>query len=200
MLKKALFKLPLHSIIIFNSIKKIYLLDKFDYEKGDKVKLEKEFEKLIDNFYEVERIVGTLEKNPRSYNTDHLVYYNEAHTLKMIAENEGTNQQELSHKMMRTKGATSVMVEKLVKKGFLEKRLGEKDQRSSTLYLTDSGWELHEYHKKYDENRLNGWIHGMDLNLEDLEIANKVIAKAIGYYKKEIYRDGAGLPPEKITI
>lgn len=147
---------------------------------------EKEFERLIDNFYEVERMIGTLEKAPKTYNTDYLLYYNEAHTLQMIAEHEGINQKELSGRMFRTKGATSIMIEKLVKKGLIEKRLGERDQRTCTLYLTEEGRKVHVRHKEYDAKRLDSWIHGMDLSAEELEIANRVIEECLRSYLREI--------------
>ena len=79
--------------------------------------LNDKFSKLIDQFYTIEKVVNDLEKAPRSYGTNQKFYSNETHTLKKIAEHEGISQKELSVKMYRTKGATSVMIEKLLKKG-----------------------------------------------------------------------------------
>ena len=82
--------------------------------------INEKFYKLIDQFYTIEKIVNDLEKSPRNYGTTQKFYSNETHTLKMIAEHEGINQKELSEKMYRTKGATSVMIEKLLKKNSLK--------------------------------------------------------------------------------
>ena len=49
----------------------------------------KEFDELVDSFYDIERILNALEKNPRTYGAENLLYSGEAHTLKISAENEG---------------------------------------------------------------------------------------------------------------
>lgn len=64
----------------------------------------KEFDELVDSFYEIERILNALEKKPRTYGAENLLYSGEAHTLKIIAENEGLTQKALSELMYRTKG------------------------------------------------------------------------------------------------
>ena len=78
--------------------------------------LNDKFSKLIDQFYTIEKVVNDLEKAPRSYGTNQKFYSNETHTLKKIAEHEGISQKELSVKMYRTKGATSVMMKNCSKK------------------------------------------------------------------------------------
>lgn len=135
----------------------------------------KKFGELVENFYEVERVIASLEKEPRSYNTDMLFHSNEVHTLKKIAENEGIGQKELSEMMYRTKGATSVMIDKLVKKGLVVKSFAEDDQRKSVLYLTDKGKEVNERHLQYDKDRLNVLIEGVELTEAELDVANRVI-------------------------
>ena len=70
----------------------------------------------------------------------------EAHTLKMIALNEGISQTELSEQMYRTAGATSVMVDKLVEKGLVHRQRVDGDQRRYLLTLTDRGRLVHASH------------------------------------------------------
>ena len=93
-----------------------------------------EFNKLIQNFYEIERMICSLEKEPKTYNTDQLLYFNEVHTLGKIAQNEGISQKELSHAMYRTKGATSVIINKLLQKGLIEKSSGKGDMRKQSHF------------------------------------------------------------------
>lgn len=144
----------------------------------------KEYNELMDSFYEIERILDALEKKPHTYGAEHLIYSGEAHTLKIIAENEGITQKGLSERMYRTKGATSIMVDKLVKKGLITKSSGRGDQRKNTLYLTDIGKTVNENHLKYDENWISSWFSNMNIPQEDLKITNQVIKKCIEYYRK----------------
>ena len=74
------------------------------------------FTALLDQFYNMERIIAAIEKQPKTYEGVSL-HANETHTLKLIAQFEGISQADLSERMYRTKGATSVAVDKLVKKG-----------------------------------------------------------------------------------
>lgn len=144
----------------------------------------KAFDELVDSFYEIERILNALEKKPHTYGAEHLLYFGEAHTLKFIAENEGLTQKALSEQMYRTKGATSVMVDKLVKKGLVIKSSDRGDQRKNTLCLTEEGKKVNENHLKYDEEWIASWFHSMEISSEQLEITNEVIKKCIEYYKK----------------
>lgn len=144
----------------------------------------KEFDELVDHFYEIERLLNALEKKPHTYGAEHLLYSGEAHTLKIIAENEGLTQKALSELMYRTKGATSIMVEKLVKKGLIIKLSGRGDQRKNSLYLTEEGKKVNQNHLKYDEKWIATWFHSMDLTPEQLATTNEVIKKCTSYYKK----------------
>lgn len=143
--------------------------------------------RLVDNFYEVERMIENIEKEARNYNTSYTLYSNEVHTLKVIAEHEGLSQTELTAMMMRTKGATSVVLDKLVKKGLIIKKPGE-DQRFSQLYLTEKGWKVHNAHLKYDTEYIQPWFNQLDLTGEELEKTSEVLEKIIDYYKNEIYK------------
>ena len=144
----------------------------------------KEFDELVDSFYEIERILNALEKKPRTYGAENLLYSGEAHTLKIIAENEGLTQKALSELMYRTKGATSIMVDKLVKKGLIIKSSGRGDQRKNTLCLTEEGKTVNKNHLKYDEDWITSWFHSMEISPEQLATTNEVIKKCIEYYKK----------------
>ena len=157
----------------------------FDLE--DKMNINEKFSELIDQFYTIEKIVNDLEKTPRSYGTEQKYYSNETHTLKMIAEHEGINQKELSEKMYRTKGATSVMIEKLLKKGLIEKRISDVDSRSHCLYLTEKGKEINECHMQHDTEVLKIWLEDAHFTENELDTATDVLIRCINYYMVKIY-------------
>lgn len=144
----------------------------------------KEFDELINNFYEIERILTAIEKKPRTYGTDQLLHSGEAHTLKAIAENEGITQKDISELMYRTKGATSLMIDKLVKKGLITKSPGQGDQRKTTLYLTEKGKSVNDNHLKYDDAWIATWFQSLQIPREKLIIANNVIKECLENYKE----------------
>ena len=152
----------------------------------------KAFDELIENFYEIEEIVSALERDPKTYNTDQLLFFTEAHTLKKVAENEGISQNELARMMYRTKGTTSVIINKLVSKGLIDKRPGKGDMRRNELFLTEKGWSVNKYHREYDAVKLEQWCRGVSLTEEELKTANLVLQVCLKAYSEIIYREKPG--------
>lgn len=103
----------------------------------------------IEKFYTINRILNDLQKKPHTYASETL-YANEAHTLKLIAQNEGISQSELSDRMFRTKGATSVVVDSLVSRGLVKREREQGNQRRYLLSITERGKEVHDAHIAYD--------------------------------------------------
>ena len=144
----------------------------------------KEAIRLMENLYSVERMVSAMEKEPKHYGTEELLYSNEVHTLKAVAQQEGITQKELTDKMFRTKGATSVMIKKLEKKGLIARREDEKDARVLRLYLTEQGKRVHKCHLEYDEKVIGSWMEELNFSPEEIEGTNQVLEKYIGYGEK----------------
>lgn len=129
----------------------------------------------IDNLYTLSRFFRSAETKPRYYGTDILLYPNEAYTLRAIAECPGTNQTEISQRMHRTKGATSVVVQKLIRKGLAVCKNESIDQRVGCLYATEKGMEVYQLHRDYDNRYLQMISREMNMPLEELELVNKAI-------------------------
>lgn len=130
---------------------------------------------MVDNLYKRGRQSRSLENSPRYYGSDILLYPNEVYTLKAIAQNEGINQTELTKVMFRTKGATSVVVRKLVNKKLVEQRSEEEDLRVSRLYPTQKGLEVYRAHLEYDLKYLDQLADRLNISLDDLITANRVL-------------------------
>ncbi len=144
---------------------------------------------LSDNFFEVGMMTDSLGKKPHRYGSDHILYSNEVHTLKMIAKREGINQKELSRLMMRTKGATSVMIDKLVSKGLVEKVEDKNDKRVCSLYLTDMGRKVNLFHCEYDLKIASEWVKYTDVTNEDIDITNRTLEKIIKFYRENYFSE-----------
>lgn len=149
----------------------------------------KEAIRLVENLYTAERVIQAMEKEPRQYNTEYILYTNEVHTLKAIAQNEGVTQKQLTDEMFRTKGATSVMIQKLEKKGLVTRRPDEEDARLTRLYLTDEGRKVNDSHVKYDEDKIKGWMNELAFTEEELTYTNKVLERFIGLIKTSVLAD-----------
>lgn len=145
----------------------------------------KELIRLVENFYAVERVVNALEKEPRFYNTEQLLYANEVHTLKFIAQSEGMTQKELTERMYRTKGATSTMLNKLERKGLVIRKEDEKDARLIRLYLTDEGRKVNACHIQYDEEKAMEWKETLGIDDEKMDFANQVIEQFVTCISKK---------------
>lgn len=154
-----------------------------------------EFTNMIEQLYALDRILTAMQKKPHVYSGVSL-HSTEAHTLKMIALNEGISQAELSDQMLRTKGATSVMVDKLVEKDLVRReRVGE-DQRRYLLTLTGKGQTVHAAHMTYDSLHMQKLDRELTLTEEDLEVTCRTLEKIIGYYSRNYLDHGKAVTPE----
>lgn len=138
---------------------------------------------LLEQFYNMERILNAIEKRPKTYENVSL-HANESHTLKMIAQCEEISQADLSERMYRTKGATSIAVDKLVKKGLVHREREEGNQRRYLLTLTDLGRRVHEAHLQYDSNNAEWVIGSLDLTEQDLDTTIRTLDRIISLYSR----------------
>ena len=153
-----------------------------------------EISKLIEQLYTIDRIISAMQKRPHEYNGVTL-YANEAHTLKMIAQNEGISQMELSERMFRTKGATSMVVDKLVCKGLVDRRRENSDQRRYLLTLTPLGKAAHEDHISYDDAHARKAAQELALNEDQLKALNQAMVQVIQFYAANYLDHGRPVAP-----
>lgn len=100
----------------------------------------------------MERIIHLYvqaEKKPRYYGTEHLLTRPEIHTINAIGDNPDINVTDLSKLQGVTKGASSQMIYKLVKKGFVTKNTSPNSDSEVVLGLTQQGKIAYEAHKAY---------------------------------------------------
>lgn len=136
---------------------------------------EEELLDLVDNLYLQGRQMRSMENKPRYYGSDILLYPNEVYTLKVIAQQEGINQTQLSEQMFRTKGATSAVVQKLKQKGLVEQREDKNDSRFSQLYPTEKGKEVYQNHLEYDKRYVARLSRHLDISMEELAQMNRIL-------------------------
>ena len=88
--------------------------------------------------------------------------------------------------MFRTKGATSVMIKKLEKKGLIIRQEDKMDARILRLYLTDKGKTVNEVHLKYDEDKMSELMREVSLSDEEVNSTNHVLELFIDFAGKRI--------------
>lgn len=118
------------------------------------------------------RFVGVLNRQSQAYisnafkNMD--ISYSECIFLVNLYDNEGINQEELSTLLLTDKTITAKAIKSLEKKGFLTRKVCEKDKRAKKLYLTDRGREC----KGQIFSLLGNWVNfltdGMNRETKDI--------------------------------
>lgn len=150
-------------------------MDPFDYE----------FTSLMENVYTVYRLMNR-NNEPRQYGTEDTLYLNEVHTLQFIGEHPGISLSELGQYTHRTKGATSMMINKLESKGLINKISAPEDVRRYALYLTEKGKTVDEFHRRFDQEHYRDILCSMpDVDTDDYKRVNKVLEALIRYYLRD---------------
>lgn len=106
-------------------------------------------EMIIHKFEKVMNKYNTLEKKPKYYGTEDLLYKAEVHTIDAIGKNNKINVTELAAYLGITKGAVSQMVDKLIKKGMVDKKQISNTENEVSLELTEKGILVYKGHEEY---------------------------------------------------
>lgn len=111
------------------------------------------------------------EKKQKNYGTDVMLYRGEVHTIEAIGNHSGIGVSDLAKYQGVTKGAVSQMVDKLNKKGLINKAVSS--DNTVSLTLTEKGKSVYIGHKKYHEE----YIKMLDNLLSDIpeEAVNKFL-------------------------
>lgn len=141
------------------------------------------FFKLMELQYEVSRLSFKYQNTPRKYSTDEDLYMMEMHLLNSIGDNEGISMSELAKISNRTLGAISQKINKLGKKGFVEKKINKTDPKVRNIFLTPKGKQAFFYHKELDLKNYTNLLNKLpDFTTEDFNkmiALNKLIIKSI---------------------
>lgn len=106
-------------------------------------------ENIIYNFEKIMNKYNAWEKKPRHYGTEDLLYRSEVHTIEAIGKNNKINVTELAQYLGITKGAVSQMVDKLIKKDMVIKRMVSETENEVSLELTEKGSLVFKGHEEY---------------------------------------------------
>ncbi|MCX7708389.1 MAG: MarR family transcriptional regulator [Clostridia bacterium] len=113
------------------------------------MKDQQKLQNIAQQFSRVINKYNAWEKIPRKYGTEELLYRAEIHTIEAIGLKQRVNVTELAQYLGITKGAVSQMIDKLVKKGFVNKQMIPTGENEVTLELTEKGMQAYQGHSNY---------------------------------------------------
>ena len=100
-------------------------------------------------FHRIVNKINRMEKKPRHFGTDTLLYPSEIHTIDAIGSHPGINMTRLATLQGITKGAISQVVRKLVERKMVIRMKDETSDRDVLLMLSPQGKTAFEHHKDF---------------------------------------------------
>lgn len=106
------------------------------------------FNQLCELFLQMLNQYRNLEKKAHTYDTEPKIYLAEIHTIAAVGKHEDINVTNLAKLQGTSRSAASQAVSKLVKKGFLEKKISPKTDNEVVLCLTEKGKQVYTVHEQ----------------------------------------------------
>lgn len=97
----------------------------------------------------------------------------EIHTIDAIGTEGNRTMGEIAHDLRITVGTLTTAINRLIKKGYVERKRIEEDRRVVVVYLTESGKKVFDEHTLFHKEM----IDEVAKNFEDYEL--KVLTKAL---------------------
>ncbi|MCB2294631.1 MarR family transcriptional regulator [Clostridium algoriphilum] len=105
----------------------------------------------------------------------------EIHTIDAIGMYEYRTMSQVAQDLRITVGTLTTAINKLLKKGYVDRKRGEEDRRSVMIALTRKGKLAYRIHDTFHSHMVHATIDG--LNEEEEEILIKSLEKLNGFFK-----------------
>ncbi|WP_291632746.1 MarR family transcriptional regulator [Clostridium sp.] len=106
----------------------------------------------------------------------------EIHTIYAIGMYEYRTMSEVAQDLKITLGTLTAAINKLLKKGYVDRKRGEEDRRSVMITLTRKGKLAYRIHDKFHSHMVHATIDG--LNAEEEEVLIKSLEKLNNFFKE----------------
>lgn len=110
----------------------------------------KELDAAIGTLIEYDRLI---EKTPRDYGCDVLLYMSDIHMIEAIGNFPGENLTQLAERRGLTKSTVSKLVKKLEKEGLIKRYQFVDNKKETYFELTEQGKKAFEGHYAFHEKR-----------------------------------------------
>lgn len=105
----------------------------------------------------------------------------EVHVIEAVRNSEQPTMSVVSNKLRVTMGTLTTSVNTLVKKGFIERKRGEKDRRMVFLRLTPEALEVLKIHDKFHDEMIDSALK--DLKLDEDKVLISALENIKAYFK-----------------
>jgi len=107
----------------------------------------------------------------------------EIHTIEAIGMYSEKTMSEVAQKLNITVGTLTTAINKLIKKGYVERKRIEEDRRVVLVKLTKSGKLAFRLHDKFHHEMINNALEGLSLNEEEILISS--LSKVNEFFKEK---------------
>lgn len=107
----------------------------------------------------------------------------ETHTIEAIGMYEVKTMSEVAQNLKITVGTLTTAINKLVKKGYVERNRCEEDRRSVKINLTRKGKLAYRIHEKFHHEMIKATVEGLSQEEEDVLI--KSLEKLNEFFKSK---------------
>ncbi|WP_297133478.1 MarR family winged helix-turn-helix transcriptional regulator [Terrisporobacter sp.] len=107
----------------------------------------------------------------------------EIHTIEAIGTEGNRTMGEIAHDLRITVGTLTTAINRLIKKGYVERKRIEEDRRVVLVSLTESGKAVFLTHSVFHKEMIDEILE--NFQGEDLEVLNKILEKAIRFFERK---------------
>lgn len=107
----------------------------------------------------------------------------EMHTIEAIGMRESRSMSEVAEDLSITVGTLTTAINKLINKGYVERKRIEEDRRVVLIQLTKKGKLAYRIHEKFHKDMVKNTIEG--LSEEEEEILIKSLEKLNNFFKEK---------------
>ncbi len=107
----------------------------------------------------------------------------EMHTIEAIGMRESRSMSEVAEDLSITVGTLTTAINKLINKGYVERKRIEEDRRVVLIQLTKKGKLAYRIHEKFHKDMVKNTIEG--LSEEEEEVLIKSLEKLNNFFKEK---------------
>lgn len=107
----------------------------------------------------------------------------EIHTIEAIGMEGNRTMGEIAHDLRITLGTLTTAINKLIKKGYVERKRIEQDRRVVLVSLTESGKKAFDVHSVFHKEMINGIMENFNEN--ELELLTKALLKVNNFFERK---------------
>lgn len=96
----------------------------------------------------------------------------EVHTIEVIGMSNESTMSEVAQKLKITVSTLTTAINKLIKKGYVERKRIAEDRRVVLVKLTEKGMLAYKLHQRFHKKMINNAIEGLSLEEEKILISS----------------------------